>query len=105
MEEGTCERSDREYNVPLRVGLLFVILVTGALGVYMPIIATSFTRMTQKSIIFVILKQFGTGVVLSTAFIHVRVLCHVPFIRADPCIALHSCIAHVHERLSWGVGL
>lgn len=36
----------------------------------MPIIATSFTRMSQKSIIFVILKQFGTGVVISTAFVH-----------------------------------
>lgn len=71
MEEGTCERVDREYNVRLRVGLLFVILVTGAIGVYMPILATSFTRMSQKSIVFVILKQFGTGVVLSTAFIHV----------------------------------
>ena len=40
----------------------------------MPILATTFTRMSQGSIVFVILKQFGTGVVISTAFIHVSVI-------------------------------
>jgi zinc transporter 1/2/3 len=50
---------------------LFVILATSALGVFSPIFATSFMRMSQKNIVFVILKQFGTGIILSTAFIHV----------------------------------
>jgi hypothetical protein len=71
-EETQCTREDREYNVPLRVGLLFVILVTSAIGVFLPILLTSFTRLTQTSIVFVILKQFGTGIVISTAFVHVR---------------------------------
>lgn len=70
----TCSGADRDYNIPLRVGLLFVILVTGGIGVFTPILATRFTRMSQKSIVFVILKQFGTGVVLSTAFVHVCIL-------------------------------
>jgi zinc transporter 1/2/3 len=67
-----CERKDREYNVPLRVGLLFVILVTSTIGVYVPILTTRFTSITTNSVIFTTLKQFGTGVILSTAFIHVR---------------------------------
>lgn len=28
----TCERKDRDYNVKLRIGLLFVILFTSAIG-------------------------------------------------------------------------
>jgi VIT1/CCC1 family predicted Fe2+/Mn2+ transporter len=71
-EETQCTREDHEYNVPLRIGLLFVILVTSAIGVFLPILLTSFTRLTQTSIVFVILKQFGTGIVISTAFVHVR---------------------------------
>ncbi|KAF2014533.1 Zip-domain-containing protein [Aaosphaeria arxii CBS 175.79] len=77
--EQTCERVDRDYNIPLRVGLLFVILFTSALGVFVPIIATTFTRMSMNNIIFVILKQFGTGVVLSTAFIHLFTHAHLMF--------------------------
>lgn len=30
----SCERTDREYNVPLRIGLLFVVLVTSAIGMF-----------------------------------------------------------------------
>lgn len=68
----SCERTDRDYNIPLRIGLLFVILVTSAIGVFSPIFATSFMGMTQNNIVFVVLKQFGTGIVISTAFVHVR---------------------------------
>jgi zinc transporter 1/2/3 len=67
-----CERREREYNVPLRVGLLFVILATSAIGVYLPILTTRFTSITTDSILFAMLKQFGTGVILSTAFVHAR---------------------------------
>lgn len=74
----SCEREDRDYNVGLRVGLLFVILVTSGMGVFLPILATHFTTMTTESVIFSMLKQFGTGVILSTAFVHV-------------CLVLSSC--------------
>lgn len=30
--ETSCERRDRDYNVPLRIGLLFVVLATSAIG-------------------------------------------------------------------------
>lgn len=83
-EANSCGRTDRDYNVPLRVGLLFVILVTSAIGVFTPILATSFTRMTQNSTLFVVLKQFGTGVVISTAFIHL--FTHADLMLTNDCI-------------------
>ncbi|RDL37142.1 uncharacterized protein BP5553_04575 [Venustampulla echinocandica] len=68
--EGSCDRKGREYNVKLRIGLLFVILVTSFLGVSIPIFITSFSSFSSENIVFVALKQFGTGVIISTAFIH-----------------------------------
>ncbi|KAL1839242.1 hypothetical protein VTJ49DRAFT_1720 [Mycothermus thermophilus] len=64
----TCERVDRDYNIRLRVGLLFVMLVTSSIGVFSPILLASF--ISPKHIVFTILRQFGTGVIISTAFIH-----------------------------------
>ncbi|KAK3365441.1 hypothetical protein B0H63DRAFT_387792 [Podospora didyma] len=63
-----CELVHRDYNIKLRVGLLFVMLVTSAIGVFGPILMASFVA--PRNIIFTILRQFGTGVVISTAFIH-----------------------------------
>lgn len=45
-------------------------LATSAFGVLMPILTTRFNLISQSNILFVILKQFGTGIVISTAFIH-----------------------------------
>jgi zinc transporter 1/2/3 len=84
-----CERKDREYNVPLRVGLLFVILATSAIGVYLPIITTRFTRITTDSVPFAMLKQFGTGVILSTAFVHVRLPTGILNCKANKQSCLH----------------
>ncbi|KAK4104485.1 Zip-domain-containing protein [Parathielavia hyrcaniae] len=65
----SCERPDREYNVPLRVGLLFAILVTSAIGVFAPIVLARFMDARAGTILLVI-KQFGTGVIMSTALVH-----------------------------------
>lgn len=68
----SCERRDRDYNIGLRVGLLFVIFVTSGIGVFAPIFAASFISVNH--IAFTILRQFGTGVIISTAFVHVSAL-------------------------------
>lgn len=83
-EKKDCNAVDRDYNIPLRIGLIFVILVTSAIGVFLPIIATAFTRVTTQSTIFVILRQFGTGVVLSTAFVHLYT--HATLMFANECL-------------------
>ncbi|KAL2257050.1 hypothetical protein VTK26DRAFT_730 [Humicola hyalothermophila] len=66
--EATCERVDRDYNIRLRIGLLFVMLVTSSIGVFSPIVVANYV--SPGHIVFTILKQFGTGIIISTAFIH-----------------------------------
>jgi zinc transporter 1/2/3 len=80
----SCDTTPRDYNIPLRIGLLFVILTTSGIGVFTPILTTRFTSIAQTNIIFVILKQFGTGVVLSTAFIHL--FTHADLMFGNECL-------------------
>jgi zinc transporter 1/2/3 len=80
----SCDASTRDYNVPLRVGLLFVILATSAFGVFLPIVTTRFNIVSETNIIFVVLKQFGTGIVLSTAFIHL--FTHAQLMFGNECL-------------------
>ncbi|KAG6266489.1 hypothetical protein E4U47_005752, partial [Claviceps purpurea] len=64
-----CGVPKRDYDVGLRVGLLFVIMATSALGVFAPIFLHNV--LPQKfSLLFIVLKQFGTGIIISTAFVH-----------------------------------
>jgi solute carrier family 39 (zinc transporter), member 1/2/3 len=66
-----CSRPEYDYNVPLRIGLLFAVLVTSAIGVYGPILTAKFSRMRMDHTVFVGLRQFGTGIIISTALVHV----------------------------------
>lgn len=61
-----------------------MILVTSALGVFSPILMTRFTRLTQRSLLFVAAKQFGTGVILSTAFVHL--FTHAQLMFSNECL-------------------
>jgi len=89
-EEGfsaaNCERRDRDYNIPLRVGLLFVMLVTGSLGVFFPILLTQLPAMRHTDLVpvLLVLKQFGTGVIISTAFVHLYT--HAQLMFANECL-------------------
>lgn len=68
--EGTCEAVSRDYNIPLRIGLVFAILATASIGVFGPILL-SLGRFKSGSIVMSVVKQFGTGVIISTALVHV----------------------------------
>lgn len=84
--EASCDAPTRDYNVRLRVGLLFVILVTSGIGVFTPVLTTRFNLIGQNNIVFVILKQFGTGIVISTAFIHL--FTHAQLMFASECLGV-----------------
>ncbi|KAK7942464.1 zinc/iron transporter protein [Apiospora aurea] len=97
-----CELVKRHYNIPLRWGMVAAVLVASAIGkasgfghadatpregsgssmltripgVYSPIIMRVNTASTSNALLAFI-KQFGTGVVISTAFIHVS---QIPFL-------------------------
>ncbi|ODQ55188.1 Zinc/iron permease, partial [Saitoella complicata NRRL Y-17804] len=82
--EATCDGSTRAYNIPLRIGALFIILATSGIAVFFPVILRRFTKMTTGGILFVVIKQFGTGVIISTALIHL--LTHAQMMFASPCV-------------------
>mmetsp|Transcript_8990 Transcript_8990/g.8890 ORF Transcript_8990/g.8890 Transcript_8990/m.8890 type:complete len:479 (-) Transcript_8990:74-1510(-) len=81
-----CERVDRDYNIPLRIGLLFVILASSAIGSFGPILLTSFFKFKLDGIVITILKQFGTGIIISTAFVHL--MTHADLMWGNSCITL-----------------
>ncbi|ENH65164.1 Zinc-regulated transporter 1 [Fusarium oxysporum f. sp. cubense race 1] len=71
-EEGgqrDCGRKDRDYKIGIRIGMLFVVLVASSIGVFGPILMSTFVPV-RSNIVLTILKQFGTGVIISTAFVH-----------------------------------
>lgn len=59
--------------MPLRIGTLFVILVTSAIGVFAPILLSKLPFAAVNAWISVVIKQFGTGIIIATAFVHVSV--------------------------------
>lgn len=80
----SCERVDRDYNIPLRIGLLFVILVTSAIGSFGPLLLKSWFKLSTDGIIITIIKQFGTGVIISTVFIHL--ITHAQLMWSNSCL-------------------
>ncbi|KAK3901378.1 hypothetical protein C8A05DRAFT_34936 [Staphylotrichum tortipilum] len=78
----SCARVDRDYNLRLRVGLLFAMLVTSSIGVFTPILVASY--ISPKHAIFTVLRQFGTGVIIATAFIHLYT--HASLMFANECL-------------------
>ncbi|RMY55772.1 hypothetical protein D0863_13202 [Hortaea werneckii] len=65
-----CSRPNNDYDVPLRIGLIFVILATSFIGVVLPIFTSKFTGLSMDHIVLLIVRQFGTGIIISTAFVH-----------------------------------
>lgn len=59
-------------------------MATSAFGVFMPILTTRFNIISQTNIIFVVLKQFGTGIVLATAFVHL--FTHAALMFGNECL-------------------
>ncbi|KAI2624621.1 Zip-domain-containing protein [Hypomontagnella submonticulosa] len=78
-----CSRRDREYNIPLRIGLLFAILVTSFIGVAGPIFLKPVLPQKFQTV-FIVLKQFGTGVIISTAFVHL--FTHAELMFTNECL-------------------
>ncbi|KAJ5514476.1 hypothetical protein N7463_004028 [Penicillium fimorum] len=66
----SCEIKARDYNIPLRIGTLFVVLVTSSIGVFAPILLMKLPFASINGVVSTVIKQFGTGIILATAFIH-----------------------------------
>lgn len=69
--EASCDApSARDYNIGLRVGSIFIILVTSGLAVFGPLLIHKLPFGKINTTLFTIIKQFGTGIIISTAFVH-----------------------------------
>ncbi|KAI9300042.1 Zinc/iron permease [Cunninghamella echinulata] len=73
-EENECSKEALDnYNLGLRVGSIFIILFTSALGAFSPMIIhriKPYQKGSAQDWVLLVGKFFGTGVILATAFIH-----------------------------------
>ncbi|KAH6886234.1 ZIP zinc transporter-domain-containing protein [Thelonectria olida] len=79
----SCERTDRDYKIPIRIGMLFVVLVASSIGVFGPILMSNFVQV-KTNLFLTVLKQFGTGVIISTAFVHL--FTHASMMFGNECL-------------------
>ncbi|RSL67936.1 hypothetical protein CEP54_003019 [Fusarium duplospermum] len=84
-EEGgrSCGKVDRDYKIGIRIGMLFVVLVASSIGVFGPILMSTFMPI-RSNLFLIVLKQFGTGVILSTAFVHL--FTHATMMFGNECL-------------------
>ncbi|KAI5856877.1 ZIP zinc transporter-domain-containing protein [Tricharina praecox] len=80
----SCARVDRKYNIPLRIGSIFIVLATSAISVFLPLLLRRFTKVKGSNIAFTLIKQFGTGVIIATAFVHL--LTHADLMFTNDCV-------------------
>ncbi|CAO3615591.1 unnamed protein product [Cunninghamella blakesleeana] len=87
-DEETCAlEAHEEYNLNFRIGSIFIILATSSLGVFAPILLHQIKPYEENSIrawVLTIGKFFGTGIILSTAFVHMLPEAMERF--SSPCI-------------------
>ncbi|WVQ97945.1 hypothetical protein IAU59_005064 [Kwoniella sp. CBS 9459] len=68
MEEDACAMSNDDSHHGLRIGAIFIILVTSLFGTLAPIVLRHSSFVPKP--VFEFAKYFGSGVIIATAFIH-----------------------------------
>ncbi|KAJ5480673.1 hypothetical protein N7539_006567 [Penicillium diatomitis] len=80
----SCNIQVRDYDVPLRIGTLFVVLITSAVGVFAPILLSKLPFTSVNAVFSTVIKQFGTGIIVATAFVHLYT--HSSLMFANQCL-------------------
>ncbi|KAJ3475382.1 hypothetical protein NLG97_g9480 [Lecanicillium saksenae] len=75
----------RDYNLSLHVGALFIILFVSFTGCAFPILASKFPGLRIPARFFFVVRHFGTGVLIATAFVHLLPTAFVSL--NDPCLS------------------
>ncbi|KAI2090059.1 hypothetical protein LOZ36_001492 [Ophidiomyces ophidiicola] len=73
-----------EYDLPLHVGALFLVLGFSTLGAGFPVVAKKFPGLKIPPKAFFFCKHFGTGVLIATAFVHLLPTAFTSL--NDPCL-------------------
>ena len=86
-EESTCgaESALKGYNMPLHILSLFVVLIISIFGCTFPLFAVKFPRLRIPSNFLFVVRHFGTGVLLATAFVHLLPTAFISLL--DPCLS------------------
>lgn len=83
-----CEEnsiSSDEYDVPLHVGALVIVMFVSTLACVFPVLARRFPRLHIPDGFFFAIRHFGTGVLIATAFIHLLPTAFQSL--GDPCLS------------------
>lgn len=82
----TCQsrKGEVDYNLPLHVGALFIILGFSAGACAVPIIALRVPQLRIPAKVHFGFRHFGTGVLIATAFVHLLPTAFVSLV--DPCL-------------------
>lgn len=87
-KRSTCEEGGvkgDEYNLPLHVAGLFIILSVSSLACAFPILAVWFPRLRIPPSFLFFVTHFGTGVLIATAFVHLLPTAFTSL--GDPCLS------------------
>ncbi|KAJ1323658.1 Zinc-regulated transporter [Microdochium nivale] len=80
-----CDKVNQSYDIPMRLLFVFVVLVGSAVGVFVPLLLSSPAKSSAgPSLVTIALKQCGTGVIISTAFVHL--FTHANLMFANDCL-------------------
>lgn len=74
-----------EYNTPLHVGALLIILAVSGLACAVPMLASKFPILRIPEPFFFSVRHFGTGVLLATAFVHLLPTAFISL--GNPCLS------------------
>lgn len=82
----TCQSRAQveEYNLPLHIGAIFIILIVSAGACALPIIAVKVPRLRIPTRAHFVFRHFGTGVLVATAFVHLFPTAFISL--TDPCL-------------------
>jgi zinc transporter 1/2/3 len=70
-EVDPCDEIDTgEYDMPMHIASVFILLAVSFLGTLIPIIGKRSRRLRMSDYMFAIAKNFGTGIILATGFVH-----------------------------------
>lgn len=74
-----------DYNMPLHVGAVFIVLGVSGGACAFPLLASKFPFMKIHSGFLFAIRHFGTGVLLATAFVHLLPTAFISL--GDPCLS------------------
>jgi len=73
-----------DYDMPLHIGALFIILFVSAAAAGFPVLATRVPGLKIPSWVLFTIRHFGTGVIIGAAFVHLLPPAFVNL--SDPCL-------------------